>query len=144
MHLAEEDVRQYLEKHSEDPEVFARVHAHLVECSACKDQFVGGLDALLAELLKGGETLNPREFRALTSRTASVQALSPLSFERIEVEVTNTSTTGYGIRTGKPLAPGTIVEVLVDGTCSIGTVRFCHKQGNLAYNVGIQIQTRLK
>jgi hypothetical protein len=73
-----------------------------------------------------------------TSGSASLQPLSPLSLESIEVQIVDTSKNGLGLLTPVFLQAGTIVHLRIEASNAIGTVTYCEKLGDNKHKTGVK------
>lgn len=109
-----------------DKDQSSRIQAHAKVCSVCGERMVASFLARLEELKKSEPSKNRRmERRFESGEQGSLQVLCPLSFDRIKVQIADTSKNGLGLLLDSYLAAGTFVQVYMGTTISVGAVRSC-------------------
>ena len=149
------DVQSALHAHADDLELYARgrlepghtsnIEAHLLECQTCQGRFFEclGLQLRLHAIGMTGsqEKYERSEPRFCAGDHATLQELSPLSLERLTVEIVDVSKHGLGILMPRPVLPGTIVQVRIKTTVEVGETRHCSALGDGQYRIGVRLHT---
>ncbi len=119
------------------------IEAHLVDCETCRDRLSRLLRFRVLPVCTG-ET-RPRAYerrsepRFASGDEGTIQELHPLSPKRRKVRITNVSKNGLGLLTSEFLSPGTIVQLRVGSTITLGEVRHCLAHGD-GYSTGLRLQ----
>ncbi len=142
VHVPEEDLELYVRGRLES-ERTSQVEQHLLECNICQECLVVCLGQQVAVRLvqrtKPGSAQKRSEPRFNAEGEATVQALHPLSVERHKVTIVNVSKNGFGILSPKAILPGTIVQLRINGTVELGSVRYCSVLEDKRFRIGLRL-----
>ena len=121
------------------------IKAHVHTCTACEERLVTGLLSRINHLNDGSLPVDNRTAKRLErNETGYLQAISPLSFDRHDVQIVDGSDGGLGLLTQAHLEPGTIIQVCVGLALALGEVRACQPIGNGMNRIGVQVQSSAK
>jgi hypothetical protein len=119
------------------------IQSHVQICAVCRDRLVSGFLARLGEMNQHPEN-NINEKRAArrfqSGERGSMQTLCPLSLDRRAVQIVDTSKDGFGLLVDSALPTGTILQIQIGTTISVGTVRSCRPAGDNGFHAGIHVQ----
>jgi hypothetical protein len=142
-HIDAHDLDLYV-REKLDAEHSSRIQSHLQICAVCRDKLVDGFLARLTELnqQQPGDTVHEKRAarRMKSGERGSLQTLCPLSFERPAVQIVDVSKDGFGLLVDAFLTTGTIVQIQIGNTISVGTVRSCRAAGDHRFHLGILVQ----
>jgi len=126
-----------------DVEQSPDIQSHVQLCDVCRDRLISSFLALFAEL-NGPRRENNDERRIMrrfqSGELGCVQTLCPLSFERHAIRIVDVSDSGFGLLTDSFLAKGTIVQIQIGKTVSVGTVRSCRAIDDSQFRAGIRVR----
>jgi hypothetical protein len=126
-----------------DAEHSASIQSHVQICTACREKLVSGFLGRLAEMgQEPGNIINEKRAarRVQSGEKGSMQTLCPLSLERPAIQIVDVSKDGFGVLVDSLLETGTIVQIQVGSTISVGTVRSCRAAGDRQFHAGIHVQ----
>lgn len=126
-----------------DAEDSFNIQSHVQICTSCRDLLVNGFLARLSEMNQEPQNTiyEKRSARRVQSgERGSMQTLCPLSLERRAVQIVDVSMDGFGVLVDSLLATGTIVQIQIGSTISVGTVRSCRATGDHQFHAGIHVQ----
>ena len=141
-HIRDADLETYLRDQLDVKSAFD-IQSHVRQCTTCEEKLVARLVSQLAELSDrqstsgGGEQRLDR--RVPKGESGALQALAPLSFERLDVHVLDVSRNGLGLLIAKPLESRTLVQVRVGPMTVLGEVCYCRQLENGKFHCGIRL-----
>ena len=141
-HIDAHDLDLYVREKLDMEHSFS-IQSHLHICSICRDRLIKGVLTRLTELNQepGDKIHEKRAARRMQSgERGSMQTLCPLSFERPAVQIVDVSKDGFGLLADAFLTTGTIVQIQIGNTISVGTVRSCRPAGEHRFHLGIRVQ----
>ena len=146
-HIDSRDLDLYVrEKLSADQS--STIQSHVQSCTACREKLVSGFLARLGEMTEqqpGSNIPEKRSARRFQSgERGTIQTLCPLSLERAAVQIVDVSKDGFGVVMDSLLSTGTIVQIQIGTTISVGTVRSCRAAGDQQFHAGIHVRTHMK
>jgi predicted anti-sigma-YlaC factor YlaD len=131
-----------------DAEQSSNIQTHVQNCSLCRDRLVNGFLTRLGEMNQERPENGSNEKRAArrfqSGERGTMQTLCPLSLERAAVQIVDVSKDGFGVVVDSLLATGTIVQIQIGTTISVGTVRSCRATGDQQFHAGIHVRTHMK
>ena len=144
MHVSEEDLELYFLGRLSSDRISA-VESHLTECSSCTTRLFNVTGVFLKLLkLKNRRLENyegnekRREPRFHFDRPGQMQAFSPFSPAKFQVQMLDVSRNGLKVRTPEFVARGAMVQVVLEEVIILGEVRYCTPAGS-EFDMGIQI-----
>jgi hypothetical protein len=124
------------------------IQSHVQSCPVCREKLVNGFLDRLGEMNQEppGSSVHEKrsERRFQSGEHGTIQTLCPLSLERIAVQIVDVSKDGFGVLVDSPMPAGTIVQIQIGSTVSVGTVRSCRAAGDQQFHAGIHVRTRMK
>ncbi len=142
-HIEARDLDLYV-RQKLDAEHSSSIQAHLQNCAACRDRLVSGFLTRLAEMnqTQPGDVIHEKRAarRVQSGEHGSMQTLCPLSLERPAVQIVDVSKDGFGLLVDSFLPEGTILQIQIGTTISVGTVRSCRPAGDNRFHAGIHVQ----
>ena len=142
LHSHEDDLELYVGGRLE-PERISVLESHLMECANCNERLSACLGELLAfHALQGtkAEAAHKRsEPRFTAEGDAMLQEFQPLSLDRQKIKIVNVSKNGFGILSPKAILPGTIVQLRINGTVELGSVRYCSVLEDKRFRIGLRL-----
>lgn len=142
VHISEEELVRYVSART-GSERASYIRSHILACSNCEARLAGRVFDRLAEL-RVSPSYRAREPREPTGSCAFLQPLCPLSLETIEVQIVDTSKSGFGLLMPGFLQPGTLVHLKSGVVDAVGTVRYCETAGEGQHKAGVQAVRTLK
>ena len=137
MHVSEKRLQSYLS--GELSEAMANeITSHLEVCQSCRVRVVNRVEAT-NHTVGAARDERRRQPRMPTDDPASIQIITPLSLERMDVRILDVSRNGLKIRTPKLLTTGAILQVRLRDLLIIGEVRYCVQTPDGFY-AGLYIQ----
>jgi hypothetical protein len=144
-HVSDEDLELYLLARLPSHQLSV-VELHLTTCTSCTSKlsdlagFTFRVLRLSSRQLGGyGGPEKRREHRIPADEPAQMQAFSPFSPAKINVQITDVSRNGLKVRTPQIVDRGTVVQVRIKEAILLGEVRYCIAAGT-EFDAGIQIQ----
>jgi hypothetical protein len=144
MHVSDEDLELYFLGRLRSDH-FAAVEFHLTDCSSCTNRLLNVTGVFLKLLtVKNRRPENyqgiekRREHRFQFDRLGQMQAFSPFSPAKFQVQMMDVSRNGLKIRTPQFVARGAMVQVIIEEAIILGEVRYCIPADG-EFDMGIQI-----
>ena len=140
-HLQDVDVESFLHNRA-DAATASSIQSHVRQCIACEEKLASSMIALLVGLsdkYQGDDKERRIGQRLQTGEPGFLQTLSPLSFERADVQILDASKGGLGLRLSSYLQSGTLVQVVAGATAVLGEVIYCRSLDGGKFHVGIRL-----
>jgi len=147
------DIRSAIHIHEDDLELYAQgrlerervsvTEPHLLECEDCRQLLYDRLGQRLAlddaRPAKAADAQRRSEPRFGAEGEATLQELRPISFDRQIVKIVNVSRNGFGILAPKAILSGTIVQLRINDTVELATVRYCSALEGEGFRIGLRL-----
>jgi predicted anti-sigma-YlaC factor YlaD len=145
-HIDSRDLDLYV-REKLNAEQSSSIQSHVQNCSVCRENLVNGFLTRLGEMSQeqpGNSIPEKRSERRFHSgEQGSMQLLCPLSLERAAVQIVDVSKDGFGVLVDAFVSAGTIVQIQIGSTISVGTVRSCRAAGQ-QFHAGIHVRKHVK
>jgi hypothetical protein len=137
MHVSEKRLQSYLSGELSES-ISNEVTSHLDVCDRCRVRVVKSVEPA-NETGRTAPDERRRQPRMPTDDPASVQIISPLTLERMDVRIVDVSRNGLKIRSPRLLNTGAILQIQLRNLFIIGEVRYCVQTPDGFY-AGLYIQ----
>jgi hypothetical protein len=146
-HIDSRDLDLYV-REKLNAEQSSSIQAHVHSCPVCREKLVNGFLDRLGEMnqQQPGSSIHEKrsERRFQSGEHGTMQTLCPLSLDRVAVQIVDVSKDGFGVLVDSLMPTGTIVQIQIGATVSVGTVRSCRAAGDQQFHAGIHVRTRMK
>jgi hypothetical protein len=142
-HLQQVDLEAFVHNRLDSASVTG-IQAHVRQCVPCAEKLAALMIAQLTELSDAQRSAPPDRRvgqRTQKGEAASLQTLSPLSFDHSQIQILDVSKEGFAVLSESPLKNGTIVHVQAGKTTLLGEVRYCTSADQGKFRAGIQFKT---
>jgi hypothetical protein len=137
VHVSEKRLQSYLSGELSES-IANEVTSHLEVCQSCRIRIVKTVEATNHTVRAAGDERR-RQPRMPTDDPASIQIISPLALERLDVRILDVSRNGLKIRSPRLLNTGAILQIRLRDLFIVGEVRYCVQTPDGFY-AGLYIQ----
>lgn len=124
MHLADEWLQWFLEGHSSET-LPKEVSTHLAACETCRRRVCQGHPPVANDVTGPSPSDHRREPRVTVDEAASIELLSPLAAEALNIRILDISRNGLKVWTPIFLERGVVLQIRLREMSIMGEVRHC-------------------